>query len=158
MAETSVTIRKDSPRKKKSHSSMSASFSECQSPASDAGMTMASSRIDNDGEEAADYQIVAAIDFGTTFSGYAYSFASNKQAIHVNKNWGQTQGIVLWGELSDFLKVLVVFVLKGYLVRSMPMAYVGASFRYSVCNITGKSKKTIYNITSCCKCDLGLGS
>ncbi|KAI8761497.1 heat shock 70 kDa protein 12A-like isoform X3 [Biomphalaria glabrata] len=95
MAETSVTIRKDSPRKKKSHSSMSASFSECQSPASDAGMTMASSRIDNDGEEAADYQIVAAIDFGTTFSGYAYSFASNKQAIHVNKNWGQTQGFLL---------------------------------------------------------------
>ena len=46
-------------------------------------------------ERAAEYQIVAAIDFGTTFSGYAYSFASNKDAIHVNKNWGQTQGFLL---------------------------------------------------------------
>ena len=42
-----------------------------------------------------DYHIVAAIDFGTTFSGYAYSFASNREAIHVNKNWGQTQGFLL---------------------------------------------------------------
>ncbi|XP_071086747.1 heat shock 70 kDa protein 12A-like [Haliotis cracherodii] len=48
-----------------------------------------------DSENTAEYQIVAAIDFGTTFSGYAYSFASNKDAIHVNKNWGQTQGFLL---------------------------------------------------------------
>ncbi|KAK7496389.1 hypothetical protein BaRGS_00012311 [Batillaria attramentaria] len=47
------------------------------------------------GLKAAEYQIVAAIDFGTTFSGYAYSFASNRDAIHVNKNWGQTQGFLL---------------------------------------------------------------
>ncbi|ESP02145.1 hypothetical protein LOTGIDRAFT_212681 [Lottia gigantea] len=48
-----------------------------------------------DTENAVEYQIVAAIDFGTTFSGYAYSFASNKETIHVNKNWGQTQGFLL---------------------------------------------------------------
>ena len=41
--------------------------------------------------KSADFQIVAAIDFGTTFSGYAYSFASSREAVHVNKNWGQTQ-------------------------------------------------------------------
>ncbi|KAL8562197.1 hypothetical protein ACOMHN_005182 [Nucella lapillus] len=47
------------------------------------------------GIKAADFHIVAAIDFGTTFSGYAYSFASKREAIHVNKNWGQTQGFLL---------------------------------------------------------------
>lgn len=87
MAESNSVARKQSPKKSKSPHS-----TDDQGPAADAGMTMASSRLDNDGEDVADYQIVAAIDFGTTFSGYAYSFASNKQAIHVNKNWGQTQG------------------------------------------------------------------
>ena len=52
---------------------------------------MAGSKLESDVTEP-DYQIGAAIDFGTTFSGYAYSFASNKSVIHVNKNWGQTQG------------------------------------------------------------------
>lgn len=42
-----------------------------------------------------DYKIIAAIDFGTTFSGYAYSFTGNKDAIWTNKNWGQTQGFLL---------------------------------------------------------------
>lgn len=50
---------------------------------------------DDQGVKAVEYQIVAAIDFGTTFSGYAYAFASNRDAIHVNKNWGQTQGFLL---------------------------------------------------------------
>ncbi|GFO47586.1 heat shock 70 kda protein [Plakobranchus ocellatus] len=91
MAEATSPAQK-APKKA---SSLSTSSSET-GPATDAGMTMASSRIDNDdGENVPDYQIVAAIDFGTTFSGYAYSFASNKQAIHVNKNWGQTQGFLL---------------------------------------------------------------
>lgn len=43
----------------------------------------------------AQFQIVAAIDFGTTFSGYAYSFTSNKDAIYTNKSWGHTQGFLL---------------------------------------------------------------
>ena len=34
------------------------------------------------------YILVAAIDFGTTFSGYAFSFKSNKNDIKMNKNWG----------------------------------------------------------------------
>lgn len=46
-------------------------------------------------EEENPYKIVAAIDFGTTFSGYAYSFMTNKDAIYTNKNWGQTQGFLL---------------------------------------------------------------
>ena len=41
------------------------------------------------------FKIVAAIDFGTTFSGYAYSFADDKEKIYTNKNWGQTQGFLL---------------------------------------------------------------
>lgn len=64
-----------------------------------AGVSAAKSAADDgdfeQGFRAADFQIVAAIDFGTTFSGYAYSFASNKDAVHINKNWGQTQGFLL---------------------------------------------------------------
>lgn len=41
------------------------------------------------------FKIVAAIDFGTTFSGYAYSFADDSEKIYTNKNWGQTQGFLL---------------------------------------------------------------
>ncbi|KAK7097173.1 heat shock 70 kDa protein 12B-like [Littorina saxatilis] len=64
------------------------------------GATAAKSPTDSDkdfeqGIKPTEYQIVAAIDFGTTFSGYAYSFASNRDAVHVNKNWGQTQGFLL---------------------------------------------------------------
>lgn len=98
MAEA-VPAKKPSPTKTKTPNTSSVS-PEAAGPASDAGMTMASSRIDNDGDEMAEYQIVAAIDFGTTFSGYAYSFASNKQAIHVNKNWGHTQGRLRFVQLS----------------------------------------------------------
>lgn len=47
-------------------------------------------------EMAADaYKIVSAIDFGTTFSGYAYTFLPNKDKIYTNRNWGQTQGFLL---------------------------------------------------------------
>ena len=35
------------------------------------------------------YLLVAAIDFGTTFSGYAFSLKSNKYDIKMNKNWGE---------------------------------------------------------------------
>ncbi|XP_062577564.1 heat shock 70 kDa protein 12A-like [Saccostrea cucullata] len=41
------------------------------------------------------YKIIAAIDFGTTFSGYAYAMTSNKETIYTNRNWGQTQGFLL---------------------------------------------------------------
>eukprot|EP00058_Branchiostoma_floridae_P006842 XP_002592330.1 hypothetical protein BRAFLDRAFT_240194 [Branchiostoma floridae] len=38
------------------------------------------------------YLLVAAIDFGTTFSGYAFSFTSSKDNIIMNKNWGSQVG------------------------------------------------------------------
>ena len=44
------------------------------------------------GELPEDYVIVAAIDFGTTFSGYAFSFRNNKDKILMNKNWGENLG------------------------------------------------------------------
>ena len=37
--------------------------------------------------------VIVAIDFGTTFSGYAYSFAGANSAIHMNKNWGGGAGM-----------------------------------------------------------------
>ena len=41
------------------------------------------------------YKIIAAIDFGTTFSSYAYALSSDKDTIYTNRNWGQTQGFLL---------------------------------------------------------------
>ena len=38
------------------------------------------------------YIILAAIDFGTTLSGYAFSFKSAQSDIKMNKNWGENLG------------------------------------------------------------------
>lgn len=38
------------------------------------------------------YVLVAAIDFGTTYSGYASSFKGKEEEIKMNKNWGDGQG------------------------------------------------------------------
>ena len=40
------------------------------------------------------YEMVAAIDFGTTYSGYAYSYSHEKDKIFVNSNW--SCGSSLW--------------------------------------------------------------
>jgi hypothetical protein len=34
-----------------------------------------------------DYLLVAAIDLGTTYSGYAYSFRDNQEVVHINQAW-----------------------------------------------------------------------
>ena len=34
-----------------------------------------------------------AIDFGTTFSGYAFKVDAKDDAIHMNKNWGSGWGV-----------------------------------------------------------------
>lgn len=39
-----------------------------------------------------DYSLVVAIDFGTTFSGYAFSFKTSQTDIKMNKNWGSSLG------------------------------------------------------------------
>ena len=36
--------------------------------------------------------MVAAFDFGTTFSGYAFSLKTNIKDIRMNKNWGSEFG------------------------------------------------------------------
>ena len=33
------------------------------------------------------YTVVVAIDFGTTFSGYAYSFTHDPENIHIMRKW-----------------------------------------------------------------------
>ena len=38
------------------------------------------------------YILVASIDFGTTFSGYAFSFKGTENEIKLNKNWGDSTG------------------------------------------------------------------
>ena len=37
--------------------------------------------------------LTAAIDFGTTYSGYAYSFAAKKTDILMNTNWSSQSGM-----------------------------------------------------------------
>ena len=39
-----------------------------------------------------EYIVVAAIDFGTTYSGYAFAMKDKKDEIHMNKNWGAEFG------------------------------------------------------------------
>ena len=38
------------------------------------------------------YVMVAAIDFGTTYSGYGFSFKSSLTEVIANKNWGDELG------------------------------------------------------------------
>lgn len=38
-------------------------------------------------DQTSKYEMVAAIDFGTTYSGYAYSYRYEKETIYVNSNW-----------------------------------------------------------------------
>ena len=39
-----------------------------------------------------DYLLVVAIDFGTTYSGYSFSFKSQPNDIRMNKSWGASLG------------------------------------------------------------------
>ena len=39
------------------------------------------------------YVLVAAVDFGTTYSGYAFSFKNDPDAVRMNKNWGASLGL-----------------------------------------------------------------
>lgn len=50
-------------------------------------LTMASAGFSED-----KYILCAAIDFGTTFSGYAFSFKSSPDSIKMNKNWSESFG------------------------------------------------------------------
>ena len=38
--------------------------------------------------------VIVAIDFGTTFSGYAYSFTGAPEVVLMNKNWGSESGSI----------------------------------------------------------------
>ena len=41
------------------------------------------------------YVLVAGIDFGTTYSGYEFSFKNTPDDIKINKNWGDNQGFMV---------------------------------------------------------------
>jgi len=44
--------------------------------------------MDNNGSIAEEkFELVAAIDFGTTYSGYAYSYSFEPETIYVNSKW-----------------------------------------------------------------------
>ncbi|CAB5390954.1 unnamed protein product [Rhizophagus irregularis] len=47
---------------------------------------------DDDDNENKDIRVVAAIDFGTTFSGFAHAYKSNPSKIIVHKNWQNSIG------------------------------------------------------------------
>ena len=44
------------------------------------------------GQRLAKYEVLIAIDFGTTYSGYVYSYRGKKEKIHDNPNWGAELG------------------------------------------------------------------
>ena len=39
-----------------------------------------------------DYLLVAALDLGTTFSGYAFSLRTDPEKVICNNNWGEEYG------------------------------------------------------------------
>ena len=39
-----------------------------------------------------DYLLVAALDLGTTFSGYAFSLKTDPEKVICNNNWGEEYG------------------------------------------------------------------
>ena len=47
---------------------------------------------DDTTENPGSYALVAAIDFGTMFSGYGFSFRNSQNDIKLNKNWGNLGG------------------------------------------------------------------
>lgn len=70
-----------------------------------------------------DYMLVAAIDFGTTFSGYAFSFVPSEnepklhETIRINSNWLATLGFQVSIDLqSTHTKYTCMYM---YLVMSM---------------------------------------
>ncbi|KAE8589491.1 hypothetical protein XENTR_v10017584 [Xenopus tropicalis] len=72
------------------------STSACSSPArglGDPGITplspshIASKDSDSDAAEEQTFSVVVAIDFGTTSSGYAYSFSKEPECIHIMRRW-----------------------------------------------------------------------
>lgn len=38
------------------------------------------------------YVAIVAIDFGTTYSGFAFSFTKGETGIHMNREWGNDEG------------------------------------------------------------------
>ena len=40
------------------------------------------------------YLLVAAVDLGTAYSGYAYSFKAKARDIYMNHNWGSDLGLM----------------------------------------------------------------
>ena len=49
------------------------------------------------------YSVVVAIDFGTTFSGYAYSFTHDPENIHIMRKWEGNRFITYLHEKTEFL-------------------------------------------------------
>ena len=43
-----------------------------------------------------DYLLVAAIDLGTTYSGYAFSFRTDPEKVICNNNWGEEYGFKVY--------------------------------------------------------------
>ena len=53
---------------------------------------MRQQQTENLGKLDKNYVMVASIDFGTTFSGYAFSLKQSMMDIRMNRNWGSEIG------------------------------------------------------------------
>ena len=70
-----------------------------------------------------DCKLVAAIDFGTTFSGYAFAFTSKPGEIRINKNWGESVGFqvsipVLIQAYTCIIVYLNDCLMQGFLLKN----------------------------------------
>ena len=60
-----------------------------------------SDRVDDTASRPAAWRLaIAAIDFGTTYSGYAVSFTGD-DAVYVNKDWGSKSRYIVYSSFNN---------------------------------------------------------
>ena len=60
------------------------------------------------------HTLFAAIDFGTTYSGYSFAFTSKPGEVRVNKNWGSSLGfqVSFYASIMYFIQVVAEILKK----------------------------------------------
>ena len=55
---------------------------------------------------------MVAIDFGTTFSGYAYSFTHDPENIHIMRKWEGKIILTIAYRFTEYLQIVINFLTK----------------------------------------------
>ena len=86
------------------------------------------------------YVMVAGIDFGTTFSGYGFSFKGTDKDIKLTKNWRDAQGFLV----GIFDRLAFCISRKRRLNHNYYFEYILSSFQLLFCNFA--TRKRVINI------------